>query len=58
MRNIFERVDEILNLSNDWESLDSIYDALCFQFGNFEAKVLLDIVKDMTKAGFLESRET
>lgn len=58
MRNIFERIDEILNLSNEWESLDSIYDALCFQFGNFEARVLLDIVKDMTKAGFLESRET
>ncbi|UCH03421.1 MAG: DUF4910 domain-containing protein [Candidatus Thorarchaeota archaeon] len=56
MKRISETVDEILNLSNEWTSLDSIYDTLCLQFGSFESKILLDIVKDLTTAEVIESR--
>ncbi len=56
IKKIGEIVDEILNLSNEWTSLDSIYDALCLQFGSFESKILLDIVKDLTTADVIESR--
>jgi len=57
MRRISETVDEILNLSHEWTSLDTIYDALCLQFGSFESKILLDIVKDLVKTEVIESRD-
>ncbi len=53
-----ERIDEIVNLSEEWTTLDEIWDSLCFQFGNFEIKTLVEIVEDLTAAGLIESKET
>ncbi len=52
----WDRFDELLNMSNDWTSLDLIWDMLCFQFGNIESGELLKIVKDFVEAGIIESR--
>ncbi len=50
------RLDELLNMSKDWTSLDSIWDMLCFQFDDIESGELLKIVKDLVEAGIIESR--
>jgi hypothetical protein len=55
---LFERIDEIVNLSEEWTTLDEIWDSLCFQFGNFEIKTLVEIVEDLTAAGLIESKDT
>jgi len=55
-RALFNRIDEMLNLAQDWTSLDDIWDQSCFQFGDIESGELLRIVKDLTEAGILESR--
>jgi hypothetical protein len=55
---LYEHIDEIVNLSKEWTTLDEIWDSLCFQFGNFEIKTLVEIVDDLTEAGLLESKET
>ncbi|MHA2040226.1 MAG: DUF4910 domain-containing protein [Candidatus Thorarchaeota archaeon] len=55
---LFERIDEIVNLSEEWTTLDEIWDSLCFQFGDFEIKTLVEIVEDLTEAGLVESKET
>lgn len=52
----WDRLDEILNMSEDWTSLDIIWDMLCFQFGDIESSDLLETVKDLTNAGVIESR--
>ncbi len=54
---IFDRIDELLNLAVEWRLLDVIYDLLCFQFGHFEDRTLSEIVKDLEKLGFIESKE-
>ena len=54
---ILDRIDELLNLSIQWNSLDTIYDYLCFEFGDFDDKVLSNIVKDLEKLNYIESRE-
>jgi len=54
----YERIDEIVNLSEEWTTLDEIWDSLCFQFGNFEIKTLVGIIDDLTEAGLVESKET
>ena len=51
-----DRVDELLNMSIDWISLDLVWDMLCFQFGNIESGDLLRIVKDLAEAEIIESR--
>jgi hypothetical protein len=55
-RTIFNRIDEMFNLAEDWMSLDEIWDQSCFQFGNMESGELLGLVKDLTEVGLLESR--
>jgi hypothetical protein len=55
---LYERIDEIVNLSEEWTTLDEIWDSLCFQFGNFEIKTLVEVVEDLTEAGLVESKET
>jgi hypothetical protein len=55
-RTIFNRIDEMLNLAQDWTSLDEIWDQSCFQFGDIDSGELLEIVKDLTEAKILESR--
>ncbi|TFG09177.1 DUF4910 domain-containing protein [Candidatus Thorarchaeota archaeon] len=55
---IMNRIDELLNLSEDWTSLSDIYDRLCFQFGPFDSKTLWMLVKDLEEVGVLETRET
>ncbi|MHA2142584.1 MAG: DUF4910 domain-containing protein [Candidatus Thorarchaeota archaeon] len=55
---LYERIDEIVNLSEEWTTLDEIWDSLCFQFGNFEIKTLVEIVEDLTSAGLVDSKET
>ena len=52
----WDRLDELLNMSKDWTSLDIIWDMLCFQFGDIESGELLVIVKDLAEAGIIESR--
>lgn len=51
-----DRLDEMLNMAQEWTSLDIIWDMLCFQFGDIEAGELLKIVRDLTEAGIIESR--
>ncbi|MHA2065950.1 MAG: DUF4910 domain-containing protein [Candidatus Thorarchaeota archaeon] len=58
LNRLFERIDEIVNLSEEWITLDEIWDSLCFQFGNFEIKTLVEIVEDLTSAGLVDSKET
>jgi hypothetical protein len=52
----WDRLDELLNMAKDWTSLDTIWDMLCFQFGNIESGKLLKIVKDLAEAEVIESR--
>jgi hypothetical protein len=52
----FDRLDEILNMSKDWTVLNDIWDMLCLQFGAFDSSDLLQLVKDFTEAGIIESR--
>ncbi len=54
--NSWNRLDELLNMSKEWTSLDTIWDMLCFQFGNIESGTLLKIVNDLAEAGIIESR--
>ena len=52
----WDRLDELLNMSQDWTSLDTIWDMLCFEFGDIESGKLLKIVKDLAEAKVIESR--
>lgn len=52
----WDRLDELLNMSKDWTSLDMIWDMLCFQFGDIESGKLLKIVNDLATAKIIESR--
>ena len=54
---ILDRIDELFNLSIQWNSLDTIYDFLCFQFGDFDDKILSKIVKDLENLNYIESRD-
>ncbi len=54
---INERIDELLNLAVGWMSLAKAWDRICFQFGPMEPKVLLGIVDDLEKAGFIKTRD-
>jgi hypothetical protein len=53
---IFASIDEMLNMSKDWTSLDGIWDMICFQFKEIDSRLMLKIVKDLTEAGIIESR--
>jgi hypothetical protein len=52
----WDRFDEMLNMAKDWTSLDDIWDVLCLQFGSIDPANLLQIAKDFTEAGIIESR--
>jgi hypothetical protein len=52
----WDRFDEMLNMALDWIQLDAIWDILCLQFGNIDPGDLLQIAKDFTEAGIIESR--
>jgi hypothetical protein len=52
----WDRFDEMLNMAGDWRSLDDIWDVSCLQFGSIDPATLLEIVKDFTEAGIIESR--
>ncbi|MFW9845100.1 MAG: hypothetical protein ACFFEV_11025 [Candidatus Thorarchaeota archaeon] len=52
----WDRLDELLNMSKDWTSLDAVWDMLCFQFGNIESGKLLKIVNDLAEADVIEKR--
>ncbi len=54
---IMNRVDELLNLSEDWTPLSEIYDRLCFQFDSFNPETLSMLVRDLEDVGILETRE-
>jgi hypothetical protein len=56
MSDIFDRVDEMLNLAVEWKNLGEIWEWICFQFGHMESKTLLDVVEDLKEIGLLESR--
>ena len=53
---IFASLDEMLNMSKEWTSLDLIWDMICFQFKEIESVTMIKIVKDLTEAGVIESR--
>ncbi|MFX1560688.1 MAG: DUF4910 domain-containing protein [Promethearchaeota archaeon] len=53
---IFETIDEMLNMSQDWTSLDVIWDMICFQFRKINPLKMNRIVKDLTEVGVIESR--
>ena len=53
---IFVSIDELLNMSRDWTSLDVIWDMICFQFREINPLKMNRIVKDLTEAGVIESR--
>jgi hypothetical protein len=53
---IFASLDEMLNMSKDWKSLDLVWDMICFQFKEIESGKIIKIVKDLTEAGIIESR--
>ncbi|MCF2138313.1 MAG: DUF4910 domain-containing protein [Candidatus Thorarchaeota archaeon] len=54
---LMARVDELLNMSDDWRSLSDIFDRLCFEFGDMDPKVLSMLVDDLCELGVLEKRE-
>ena len=54
---IMTRVDELLNMCEDWRSLSDIYDRICFEFGDMDPKVFSMIVDDLCDLGVLEKRE-
>ncbi|NHJ13414.1 MAG: DUF4910 domain-containing protein [Candidatus Thorarchaeota archaeon] len=54
---VFESIDEMLNLAVDWTSLEEIWDALSFQFGYIDSKVMIDMARDLAEAGLLDLRE-
>ena len=56
-KNIHYYVDELLNMSKEWKSLDEIHDYLCFQFGPFSLSVLEEIAEDLKNAGVIETRK-
>ncbi len=53
---IFASIDEMLNMAKDWTSLDIIWDMICFQFKEIEPVKMIEIVKDLTEAGIIDSR--
>ena len=53
---ILASIDEMLNMSKDWTSLDIIWDMICFQFKEIDSAKMVKVVKDLTKAGVIESR--
>jgi len=53
---IFASLDEMLNMSKDWTSLDLVWDMICFQFKEIESSKMIKIVRDLTDAGVIESR--
>jgi hypothetical protein len=53
---IFASIDELLNMAKEWTSLDDIWDMICFQFRDIESGKMIEIVKDLTEAGIVESR--
>ncbi|NHI90085.1 MAG: DUF4910 domain-containing protein [Candidatus Thorarchaeota archaeon] len=53
---IFASIDEMLNMAKEWTSLDDIWDMICFQFRDIESGKMIEIVKDLTEAGIVESR--
>ncbi len=53
---IFATIDEMLNMSREWTSLDVIWDMICFQFKEIDSSKMIKIVKDLTEAGIIESR--
>jgi hypothetical protein len=55
-KQIFVSIDEMLNMSKDWTSLDLIWDMICFEFKEIDSGKMLKIVKDLTEAGVIESR--
>ncbi len=56
-KKIFYYIDELLNMSTDWISLDEIHDRLCFQFGKFSLSTLEDITEDLKQADVIETRK-
>ena len=53
---IFASIDEMLNMAKEWTPLDDIWDMICFQFRDIEPGKMIQIVKDLTEAGIIESR--
>jgi len=53
---ILSSIDEMLNMAKDWTSLDIIWDMICFQFNEIESSKMIQIVKDLTEAGVIQSR--
>jgi hypothetical protein len=53
---VFATLDEMLNMSKEWTSLDSIWDMVCLQFKDIEPSKMIKIVKDFAEAGIIESR--
>ncbi|MFW9805743.1 MAG: DUF4910 domain-containing protein [Candidatus Thorarchaeota archaeon] len=53
---ILSSIDEMLNMANDWTSLDLIWDMICFQFKEIESGKMIKIVQDLSEAGVIESR--
>ncbi|MFW9956255.1 MAG: DUF4910 domain-containing protein [Candidatus Thorarchaeota archaeon] len=51
------KIDELLNLCEDWIKLEEIWDQLCFQFGKFEFSQLKGYADDLRDLGALEMRE-
>ncbi len=56
-KEMMAKVDEMLNLAEDWTSLSEIYDRVCFQFGDTDPKDFAMVVDDLAELGIIEKRE-
>ncbi|RDE13755.1 MAG: hypothetical protein C4K47_05410 [Candidatus Thorarchaeota archaeon] len=56
-RQLFERIDEILNLCADWRSLDDVYEHVCLEFGLYNPSLFTEIVRDLERMKVIETRE-
>ncbi|MBD3158071.1 MAG: DUF4910 domain-containing protein [Candidatus Lokiarchaeota archaeon] len=56
-KQFYNKIDELLNLSHEWASLNEVYDRLSFEFGDWESKELWSLIKDLEKLGLIEIRD-
>jgi hypothetical protein len=54
---IYNRMDELFNLANDWTKLSDIWDRVCYQFGPIDSKTFLKVVNYLKEMGLIEMRE-
>ena len=55
--NVYNRIDELVNLTKDWAKLSDIWDRVCYQFGSIDTKTFLKLVEYLKGMELIETRE-